>query len=197
MRRVPFVTAEDVPLAVEQAIEVIREHGVLLSPTETFYGLAADPRSAAAVDRVLELKQRPLRMALPVLAADWQQLEALVVIPEQLRVRLSRSWPGPLTVVLPCCSRLPAAPAGTLAVRIPGLALLRSLLYRTGPLTGTSANLHGARPAIEPDQALASLAGAPDLVLDGGPTQGVVASTLVDLTGPEPRLLRIGAAPWM
>lgn len=197
MNRLPFTTPEDAAQALEPALAVVRGHGVLLTPTETFYGLAADPRSDRAVARVLELKQRPRQMALPVLAADWHQVEALVVVPERFRVRLSRTWPGPLTVVLPCREPVPAAPSGTLAVRIPGLALLRSLLYRSGPLTGTSANLHGTRAATEPGQALASLAGAPDLVLDGGPTQGVVASTMVDLTGPEPRVLRVGAASWV
>jgi tRNA threonylcarbamoyl adenosine modification protein (Sua5/YciO/YrdC/YwlC family) len=197
MERIPFCTPEDATRAVEPATAVVRGHGVLMTPTETFYGLAADPRSERAVARVLELKQRPRRMALPVLAADWHQVETLVVIPERFRVRLSRTWPGPLTVVLPCREPLPAAPSGTLAVRIPGLALLRSLLYRTGPLTGTSANLHGSKAVTLPDQALASLAGTPDLVLDGGSTDGVAASTMVDLTGPEPRVLRVGSAPWV
>ena len=86
--------------------------------------------------------------------------------------------------------------AGTLAVRIPGHAMLRAVLYRTGPVTGTSANRHGAPPAATPDGALDSLVGSPELVLDGGATSGGEPSTLVDLTGEEPRVLRSGAFRW-
>lgn len=197
MKRLRFISAEDASAAIEAAESAIGNHGVVLIPTETFYGLAASPFSRRGVRKILDLKQRPERMALPVLAADWSQVESLAEIPERFRVRLSRSWPGPLTVVLPCRQSMAAAPAGTVAVRVPGHSMLRGLLYRTGPLTGTSANRHGARSAIRADQALESLAGAPDLVLDGGPTKGVVSSTLVDLTTPEPKVLRIGGAPWL
>ena len=91
---------------------------------------------------------------------------------------------------------LPAGTAGTLAVRIPGHDLLRALLYLTGPLTATSANRHGGPPGTTLEAALLGLDGEPDLALDGGPTPGGVASTLVDLTGSEPRVLRVGPAPW-
>jgi L-threonylcarbamoyladenylate synthase len=74
--------------------------------------------------------------------------------------------------------------------------MLRAVLYRAGALTGTSANRHGSPPCVDPDEALASLLSPPDLVLDGGRTPGGAASTLVDLTGAEPRLLREGAVAW-
>jgi L-threonylcarbamoyladenylate synthase len=196
MRRLPFHEDADAAAAGRAVAEVVAAGGVVLLPTETFYGLAANPRDRGAVSRVLAAKGRPPELALPVLCSDWQQLEALVEVPSAHRPRLSRIWPGALTVVLPCRAPLPAAPAGTLAVRIPGHALLRAVLYFSGPLTGTSANRHGSPPCDDPDEALASVLEPPDLVLDGGRTPGGAATTLVDLTGAEPRLLREGEVPW-
>jgi tRNA threonylcarbamoyl adenosine modification protein (Sua5/YciO/YrdC/YwlC family) len=135
-------------------------------------------------------------MGLPVLAADWQQVDRLVHIPERFRVKLARIWPAPVTVVAEAAVDLPAARKGTLAVRIPDHAPLRALLYRTGPLTGTSANGHGDPPCVTVEAALASMAAEPDVVLDGGTTFGGEPSTLVDLTGPEALILRAGAGRW-
>jgi L-threonylcarbamoyladenylate synthase len=196
MRRLPLVSAEDVPEAAGAVGRTVASGGVVLIPTETFYGLAADPASASAVERVCVMKARPKGLPLPILCADWTQVESIVEVPSRHRVRLSRSWPGPLTVVAPARGSTPAGTGGSLAVRIPGHRLLRALLYLVGPLTGTSANRHGAPPSTEVDRSLSQLDPAPDLVLDGGPTPGGIASTLVDLTGPSPKVLRVGAAPW-
>jgi L-threonylcarbamoyladenylate synthase len=196
VRRLPFADPEHCGEAVRAAGEVVAADGVVLLPTETYYGLGADPTSATAARRIFAMKDRPDHMALPVLVADWNQLESLVVVSEEHRVRLSRSWPGALTVILPSRSELPAAPGGTVAVRIPDHALLRALLYRVGPLTGTSANRHGSPPCVGADASLASLCDPPDLVLDGGVTPGGSASTVVDLTTSEPEIVRQGAFRW-
>jgi L-threonylcarbamoyladenylate synthase len=196
MRRLPFLEDAEAAAAGRAVAEVVAGGGLVLLPTETFYGLAANPLDRGAVSRVLAAKGRPPELALPVLCSDWQQLEALVEVPPAHRLRLSRIWPAGLTVVLPCRVPLPAAPGGTLAVRIPGHALLRAVLYRSGPLTGTSANRHGRPPCVDPDEALASLIAEPELVLDGGTTPGGAPSTLVDLCGAEPRVLREGALRW-
>jgi L-threonylcarbamoyladenylate synthase len=194
--RLPFVEPGDVVEAAEAAGATIDQGGVLLLPTESFYGLGADPWSEAGVERVFSLKARPEELGLPVLCADWQQVETLVVIPDEHRVKLARLWPAALTVVLPTVEEVPAARRGTLAVRIPAHAELRALLYRLGPLTGTSANRHGDAPSTTVDGALASLAEPPDLVLDAGATAGGQASTLVDLGRGEPEILRSGACAW-
>lgn len=196
MKRLPLLDPDHGRAAAEAALEVVRHAGVVLVPTETFYGLAADPASDVAVDRVHGLKRRPADRALPVLCADHEQVASLVEIPERFRVRLGRMWPGAVTVVLPLRRPLPACPDGTVAVRIPDHRLLRAVLYRTGPLTGTSANRHGEPPCTTADGAVEALDGRPDLVLDGGPTPGGRASTIVDLTGCEPRVLRPGPVPW-
>ena len=196
MKRLPLTNPEDIPDAAAAVGETAAAGGVVLIPTETFYGLAADPASEAAVEKVCAMKARPRGVPLPILCADWTQVERLVEVPERHRVRLSRSWPGPLTVVAPARRPTAAGLEGTLAVRIPGHRLLRALLYIVGPLTGTSANRHGAPPCTEADRSLSQLDPAPDLVLDGGLTPGGIASTLVDITGPSPKVLRAGAAPW-
>jgi tRNA threonylcarbamoyl adenosine modification protein (Sua5/YciO/YrdC/YwlC family) len=196
MIRLPFAAAGDVMEALEAAGATIRQGGVLLLPTESYYGLGADPWNEAGIERVFSLKARPGELGLPVLCADWQQVEALVVVAEEFRVKLARLWPAALTVVLPTVGDVPAARSGTLAVRIPAHAELRALLYRLGPLTGTSANRHGDAPSTTVDGALASLAEPPDLALDAGATAGGKTSTLVDLSGGEPEILRPGACAW-
>jgi tRNA threonylcarbamoyl adenosine modification protein (Sua5/YciO/YrdC/YwlC family) len=196
MIRLPFVEPHDVVEAVQAGGVTVAGGGVLLLPTESYYGLGSDPRSEAGVARVFSMKERPPELGLPVLCADWQQLESLVVVPKRFRTKLSRLWPAALTVVLPTVSDLPAAQRGTLAVRIPAHPELRALLYGVGPLTGTSANRHGDQPSTTVDGALASLAEAPDLGLDAGATAGGEVSTLVDLSGGEPEILRPGACSW-
>ena len=196
MRRLPFSEPEEIAAAVLVAADVVAGHGVLLLPTESFYGLGADPACADSVARICAMKERPSDLGLPVLCADWQQLESLVTVPGRFRVKLSRLWPSALTVVLPSTTGLAAALGGTLAVRIPAHAPLRALLYRVGPLTGTSANRHGDPPFSTADRAIDSLTGVPDLVLDAGPTPGGEPSTVVDLTGENPAILRPGAGAW-
>ena len=196
MRTVRLVVDSDAAAAGRAAAAVAASAGIIVLPTETFYGLAADPSSGEAVDRVFAAKGRPRDLSLPVLCADWEQVNSLVEVPERFRVRLSRGWPGALTVVLCSLEPLPAAPGGTVAVRIPDHALLRAVLYRTGPLTGTSANRHGVPPAVEPAAAIASLDAEPDLLLDGGTTAGGAPSTIVDLTGDDPQVIRQGAVLW-
>ena len=196
MRKLPFVAPAEVAAAVAPVAAAVAGGGVVVLPTESFYGLGADPRSAAGVERIHVLKGRPAELGLPVLCADWQQLESLVVVGERYRVKLRRMWPAALTVVLPMKNAVAAARGTTLAVRIPAHRELRALLYRVGPLTGTSANRHGESPCTTVDDALRSLAGAPELVLDGGTTAGGQPSTLVDLTAAEARVLRVGPCVW-
>lgn len=196
MKVLPFCERDDVVAALSIAVTVIRSGGIIVVPTESFYGLAADPHSARAVAALCEMKQRPSELGLPVLCADWSQVDALVHVPSRYRIKLGRIWPAPLSVVLRCRASLPAARESTLAVRIPGHSPLRALLYRVGPLTGTSANCHGAPPHINAIEAATALTCRPDLVLDSGPCAGGEPSTMVDLTARNPRVLRSGSLRW-
>lgn len=196
MTRVPFRSDDEARAAAVRVVEVVAAGGTVLLPTESFYGLGTDPASPTGVRRVLALKDRPRGLALPVVCADWEQVDAIVAIPGRVRGNLERQWPGPLTVIAPLRRPLPAGREKTLAVRVPGLRSLRALLVLTGPLTATSANRHGRPAHTDPADALGELAGEPDLVLDGGPTAGGRASTLVDVTGDRPRVVRAGPVRW-
>jgi len=196
MKRIDFTDRDHVGAAAAAVGRVIDAGGTVLLPSESYYGLGADPRHDEAVNRVFGLKVRPGNLALPVVCADWQQVESLVRVPDAHRVRLSRIWPAALTIVAACRGTMQAAVDDTLAVRIPAHQLLRALLYRVGPLTATSANRHGEPPCVEVEGALGALQGAPDLVLDGGTLAGGKVSTLVDLTTNEARLIRPGPVAW-
>lgn len=196
MKRLPFVEPDEVIASIAGALEVLESGGVVVVPTESFYGLAANPRLEESVERIHLLKGRPAGLGLPVLVADWRQLEELVIVPERFRPKLSRIWPAAVTVILPVRRPIPAATADSLAVRIPGHSGLRALLYRSGPLTGTSANGHRMSPSTEVDGAIGSLTAEPDLALDAGPTAGGDPSTIVDLTVEIPRIVRPGRVEW-
>ncbi len=196
MKRLPFVATEEIVASLSLAVEVVSAGGVLVVPTESYYGLAADPRRQESIHSIHALKGRPAGLGLPVLCADWQQLEDLVIVPERFRTKLSRIWPAAMTIILPARDPIPAATAGTLAVRIPDHPGVRALLCRSGPLTGTSANGHKKPPCVLIDDAIRSLTSEPDLALDAGQTAGGEASTIVDLTGDLARIVRAGRVPW-
>jgi len=172
--------------------------GVAAIPTETFYGLAADPRSESGCARVFAIKGRDAGKALPVLVASAADLPALgVVAPAAALARIAKLWPAPLTAVFALAAPLPCAPGErSLAVRVPAHPDLRRLLARMGPLTGTSANRSGAPPADSPDAVEAALGIGIDVLVDGGKTAGGLPSTIVDARVDPPALLRPGAYPW-
>jgi L-threonylcarbamoyladenylate synthase len=172
-------------------LKACQRHGVVALPTETFYGLAVPPDDPVAVARVFTLKGRPAEKALPVVAASLAQLGPLAVFPEAWRRRLEAAWPAPLTVVLP--SGTGFAGGGNVAVRVPAHRLLRALLASVGPLTATSANRSGGPPLSRPQDVARLLGAGLALLLDGGEAPGGLPSTVVDLSGELPRLLRQGA----
>lgn len=176
---------------------VVARGGVLAIPTESSYGLAADPRSRAGVEAIYRLKSREAGKPLPVLVAELAQLALLGVDPTAPEVaRAARCWPAALTVVLPLAPEalpLPAAAGGrSVAVRVPDHPELRALLAVTGPLTATSANPSGGEPILDPHAAASFLTGADALLVDGGALPGGPPSTLIAFDGPHLRILRPG-----
>jgi L-threonylcarbamoyladenylate synthase len=177
---------------------VVARGGVLAIPTESSYGLAADPRSRRGVDAIYRLKSREAGKPLPVVVAGVEQLALLGVDPDSPEARRAAPcWPAALTVVLPLAPSAPPLPAAaggsTVAVRIPDHPALRALLAATGPLTATSANASGADPILDPEAAAAFLGESPDtLLVDGGVLPGGPPSTLVAFEGAEVRVLRPG-----
>jgi L-threonylcarbamoyladenylate synthase len=181
--------------------ERLARGGVLAIPTESSYGLGADPRSAAGVAAVYRIKRRQQGKPLPVVVADVAQLAGLGIDPDlSILERLSTCWPGPLTAVLPVAEPLPATAGGRrLAVRVPGHAGLRRLLAGLGHgLTATSANQSGGEPALDPAAAAALLgdaAGEEGAVVDGGVLPGGPPSTVVAIEETGLVVLRRGSFP--
>lgn len=182
------------PAVVQRAVAVLRSGEAVVLPTDTVYGLAVLPTMPDAVDRLFALKGRPADLPVAVLVAKGEQAVALAHMPGPARRLADRFWPGPLTLVLP---RRPGVdlplgePADTIGVRWPDHRLITALAAEVGPLATTSANRSGSPTPATAAEAAAALDGAVGLVLDGGPCAGV-ASTVVDLSGPEPVILREG-----
>jgi L-threonylcarbamoyladenylate synthase len=171
--------------ALDAAEAALRAGATIVLPTDTVYGLAALASSTDAVARIYELKDRP-PLPIPVLVDSLEQARALVATTDAAE-RIARTfWPGPLTIVLP---RRDAR--GTLGVRCPDHDFVRSLAARVGPLAVTSANRHGVPTPRSASEAAASLAGDVALVIDGGNCDGV-SSTVVDATGPDLVMIRVG-----
>ncbi|MDD8024919.1 MAG: L-threonylcarbamoyladenylate synthase [Acidobacteriota bacterium] len=184
-----------------EAAAILGRDGIAVYPTDTFYGLGGNAFSAAAVDRIYELKERFRDRPLPIVVSGLEMAAAVAaVLPEAFRRLAAVFWPGPLSLVVPARPVLPAAmlgPGGTVAMRVPALPWLRGLLDRTGfPLTSTSANRSGASEIDAAAEARRLFEGRVDLMIDGGKTPGGAVSTIVDLSGPEPLLLRPGAVAW-
>lgn len=180
---------------VRETVRIVRNGGVLAMPTDSFYALGACAFDEAAVHRICAIKGQREQKPILVLIAERAQLDALVAcVPPAAAVLMDRFWPGPLTIVFPASSRLPAAltaGTGTIGVRLPAQPLLAKLIRATGPLTGTSANRSGAVPARTAREVEQSLGHEVDLILDGGPATAMSPSTVVETTGAA-RVLREG-----
>jgi L-threonylcarbamoyladenylate synthase len=185
---------------LQPAAEAIAAGGIVAYPTETFYGLAVDPRDRAAVAALMELKGRAARNPLPLIAADEGQVEIVARLTPLARRLAGRFWPGPLTLVLECRARLaPDAigPGHGVALRVPAHAVARALARAAGvPITSTSANLSGRPPAVAAEDVEAAFGDRVAIVIDAGRAPGGSPSTIVDARGSTPVLVRDGAAPW-
>lgn len=184
---------------IASAISAVKGGRLVVLPTDTVYGVAALPSVPGATARLARLKQRALDQPLAVLVADADQVAALAEPPGAVADGwMAAHWPGPLTLVLrrrpsALALELGGAPA-TVGVRCPDHPFVRALAARVGPLATTSANRHGEPTPTTAAEAAAALDGPVDLVVDGGPA-GTLASTVVDVAGPMPRILRAGALP--
>jgi L-threonylcarbamoyladenylate synthase len=183
------------------AVSALRSGGVVAFPTETFYGLAVDPRLTFAVTKLFALKRRPADQPLPLIASSVQQVIDHVGTLTPLAARLARrAWPGPLTLIIPASGELSEdvhLSTGRVAVRVPNDAIARALAEHAGhAITSTSANLSGEAPVSSSDAVSAVFGEDIDVLIDGGPTPGGLPSTIVDATGIKPVLVRAGAIPW-
>ena len=182
-------------------VALLRRGGVVAIPTDTLYGLAADPCSPAAVRQIFTVKRRPAERAVPLIASSLAQVRASLGDLSDDGARLAaRFWPGPLTLLLPTPQHLAPEVTGdgpTVGVRVPAHAAVCALAEAFGaPITATSANISGEAPTADPDEVARQLGDALDGLLDAGVLAGGLPSTIVDDTSRPARLVRAGAVPW-
>jgi tRNA threonylcarbamoyl adenosine modification protein (Sua5/YciO/YrdC/YwlC family) len=182
---------------LDAAAGAISESRLVLMPTDTVYGVAADAFTPSAVTGLLAAKNRGRAMPVPVLIGEASTLAGLVLETPPVAVRLAEAfWPGGLTLVVEHAPSLAwdlGDAEGTVAVRLPDDDLARDLLRRTGPLAVSSANRSGRPAATTAQEAIEQLGEHAAVVLDDGPRASSAASTIVDCTGTVPRVLRVGA----
>ena len=180
-----------------EAAEAVLRGGVIAFPTDTLYGLGCSLFDVSAVEMVARLKRRDLSLAVISLIPETNQVYGLAAeVGEAAERLMARYWPGPLSLIFRASRMVPArvqGAGGTVALRCPKDTLSQRLLDRIGgPVVSSSANLSGQRPAETAEEVVRIFGNQLDLVIDGGPRHGGVPSTLVDVTGPRPRLLRRG-----
>jgi L-threonylcarbamoyladenylate synthase len=187
------------PGSIAEAAGILREGGIVGYPTDTLYGLAVDPRNAAAVARLIALKGRAASSSIALIAADAAMAEEAGAFGAIERTLARAFWPGPLTIVVaasPAMSTL-LAPRRTLGVRVPDHAVARALSAASGGcITATSANRSGREPAVSAGEVERGVGDGIDFLLDAGPAPGGPPSTIVEVIDGRPTLHRGGAVPW-
>ena len=184
---------------LEVGSQVVAKGDLVVLPTDTVYGVGCDPFNPAAVSRVFAAKARGRDVPLPVLVHSSRQALGLVEeLTDSAKALIAAFWPGPLTIVLREARDLGwnlGQSEGTVALRMPKQQFALALIRRTGPLAVTSANLSGRPTPATVPEIMDQLDEGVGVYFDAGPATGGEASTIVDLTGPEPRVLRTGAIP--
>lgn len=193
------VTGKQRADGLARASEMLRSGRLVVVPTDTVYGIAADAFDADATGRIFAAKDRSRAFPLPILIRSQKQLPALTSRADETLDRLVAAfWPGPLTIVLPAQAGLRwdiGRNDGTVAVRMPLDPVTLELIRTVGPLAVTSANLSGHPPAQDVASARAQLGDRIEVYLDAGRREGGVPSTIVDITRREPKVLREGVLP--
>ncbi|WP_456823341.1 L-threonylcarbamoyladenylate synthase [Cellulomonas sp. P5_E12] len=183
--------------ALDEAVNALSRGGLVVLPTDTVYGIAADAFTPPAVQALLDAKGRGRQMPPPVLIPDVRTLDGLATdVPAGARALAEAFWPGGLTLIVRAQPSLAwdlGETRGTVALRVPDHETALALLRRTGPLAVSSANTTGSPAAVTAQQAYDQLGESVAVYLDGGDAPGQVASSIVDATGATLRLVRAGA----
>lgn len=190
-------TGDQRETAVTRAAAALRDGEIVVIPTDTLYGVAADAFNPHGTRRIFEAKQRPRSFPLPVLVRSPKQLPGLCpTLPDGAEDLMAAYWPGPLTIVVPAQPGLRwdlGDNEGTVAVRMPLDEVALAVIREVGPLAVTSANRSGEPPATTVDEARKQLGSLVRHYVDDGARREQTASTIVDLTRREPQVLREGA----
>ncbi|PQD98258.1 threonylcarbamoyl-AMP synthase [Mycobacterium sp. EPG1] len=181
---------------IASAISALKGGRLVVMPTDTVYGLGADAFDGEAVASLLEAKGRGRNMPVPVLVGSWHTIQGLVYsVPDSAKELIRAFWPGALSLVVQQAPSLHwdlGDANGTVMLRMPLHPVAIELLREVGPMAVSSANISGNPPAVTAEQARAQLGDRVEVYLDGGPAEQQAASTIVDLTGAHPRVLREG-----
>lgn len=179
------------------AASAVRSGRLVVLPTDTVYGIGADAFDSSAVRALLRAKNRGPDLPVGVLVGSWSTIDGLVLgVPPQARALIEAFWPGDLSIVLPHAPSLQwdlGTTRGTVMLRMPLHPVALELLREVGPMAVSSANVYGQPPASDAQEAQHQLGESVSVYLDGGPSAEPVPSSIVDLTGDEPVLLRAGA----
>jgi L-threonylcarbamoyladenylate synthase len=181
---------------IASAVSAVKDGRLVVLPTDTVYGVGADAFDPAAVTALLAAKGRGRDMPVPVLVGSWQTIDGLAfAVPEAARELIHAFWPGALSIVVQQAPSLQwdlGEGRGKVMVRMPLHPVAIELLREVGPMAVSSANISGRPPAITADDARSQLGELVGVYLDAGPSQQQAASTIIDLTGPTPHILREG-----
>jgi L-threonylcarbamoyladenylate synthase len=181
---------------IAAAVSALKEGGLVVLPTDTVYGIGADAFDNAAVAALLAAKGRGRDMPVPVLVGSWHTIEGLVYsVPHTARELIRAFWPGALSLVVRQAPSLPwdlGDAHGTVMLRMPLHPVAIELLREVGPMAVSSANISGRPAAVSAADAREQLGDLVDVYLDAGPSEQQAASTIVDLSGAHPRILRTG-----
>lgn len=187
------------PENIEYAAALLKQGQLIAFPTDTLYGVGADVFSPSALKHLYEAKGRPLNKGIPILLAGTADIHRVTSqIPPLAYPLMARYWPGPLTLVLPKHPSLPdlISPGNTVAVRVPDNDVARQFIAAAGGAVATSsANRSGETPACTAAEARDALSGSVAAVLNGGPVDHGIASTILDCTQSPPLILRPGPIP--
>lgn len=189
------VIKSDHPVALQHAVDVLSNGGLVVFPTDTVYGLAALPTKAEYIERLYAAKGRDSTRAIAILINSSTEMEKISISASDAAIKLAkRFWPGPLTLIIPRHPDLPdvLSPNQTIGVRVPDHEIALDLLRKTGPLGVTSANISGRENTNSAKEVIEQLDGRVHLVIDGGESPGGVPSTVVDCTTSEPVIMRPG-----
>ncbi|OIR46360.1 L-threonylcarbamoyladenylate synthase [Corynebacterium sp. NML130628] len=182
---------------LQAAEAAVKEGRCVVLPTDTVYGIGADAFNNQAVATLLATKRRGPDMPVPVLVGSWMTIQGLVrEFTDTAKTLVEAFWPGGLSIVVPEAPSLPwnlGDTRGTVLLRMPNQPLALELLQRTGPMAVSSANLTGNPPALNAAAARQQFGDAVGVYLEGGPAEVGTPSTIVDISGPNPVILREGA----
>jgi tRNA threonylcarbamoyl adenosine modification protein (Sua5/YciO/YrdC/YwlC family) len=181
---------------IEAAVSAVKGGRLVVLPTDTVYGVGADAFDPSAVASLLAAKGRGRDMPVPVLVGSWQTIDGLAfAVPDAARELIHAFWPGALSIIVQQAPSLQwdlGEGQGTVMVRMPLHPVAIEVLRGVGPMAVSSANVSGRPPAVTAQDAQRQLGELVEVYLDAGPSQQQAASTVVDLTGATPRILREG-----